>query len=129
MSRYAKIMILIAVISIFMLVLVACGSGASQPAQSPAVTQAEQAPAATSASGGGAPAVTSASSGGASAQDGASLLQDRCTACHGIDRVTQTKKDAGQWEQTVSRMIGHGAQLSDAEKATLVAYLAKTYGP
>jgi len=29
----------------------------------------------------------------------------------------------------VTRMIGNGAQLTEAEKTVLVDYLAKTYGP
>jgi hypothetical protein len=35
---------------------------------------------------------------------------------------------SAQWDQTVTIMIGKGAQLTDAEKQALVEYLAKTYG-
>jgi mono/diheme cytochrome c family protein len=65
----------------------------------------------------------------APAQDGATLLETRCSACHSVDRPKQVTKTAGEWEQTVDRMIGHGAQLNDAEKSALVEYLAQNYGP
>lgn len=60
--------------------------------------------------------------------DGASLLQARCTRCHTLDRVQQASKSAAEWETTVARMRGKGAQLSDAEAQTLIRHLAETYG-
>jgi hypothetical protein len=64
-----------------------------------------------------------------SSQGGATLLESRCSVCHSADRARQAQKTPDQWEQTVSRMIGKGAKLTAAEKAALVDYLAKTYGP
>jgi cytochrome c5 len=64
-----------------------------------------------------------------SAGDGAALLEERCTVCHGLERTTQAQKTYDEWEQTVTRMIGHGAELPEDEQATLVEYLAATYGP
>jgi mono/diheme cytochrome c family protein len=61
-------------------------------------------------------------------QDGAALLQERCSVCHSTDRVTQAKKTKAEWDTTVTRMVGKGAQLSDAEKQILVDYLAANYG-
>jgi len=61
--------------------------------------------------------------------DGATLVQDRCTKCHTLERVTSAKKNADQWTQTVNRMISNGAQLTDQEKQVVIDYLAKTYGP
>ena len=63
------------------------------------------------------------------ALDGAQLLQARCATCHNLNRVTQEKGAAAEWEQTVTRMVRKGAKLTDGEKATLVEYLAKTYAP
>jgi mono/diheme cytochrome c family protein len=68
----------------------------------------------------------------APATEGASLLEARCTACHSIDRidrVKQAKKTRDQWAQTVTRMVGKGAQLNAAEQSTAIDYLSKTYGP
>ena len=65
----------------------------------------------------------------APAIDGATLLETRCSTCHSTDRATQLTKTADGWEETVTRMVGNGAELTDAEKAVLVEYLAQNYGP
>jgi cytochrome c2 len=64
----------------------------------------------------------------APAIDGATLLETRCSTCHSTDRATQLTKTSDEWEQTVTRMIGNGAQLTDAEKVVLVDYLTEAYG-
>jgi hypothetical protein len=65
----------------------------------------------------------------APAGDAAALVQNRCTVCHNLSRVTQAKKTRDQWAQTVTQMVGKGAQLSAAEQTTVIDYLSKTYGP
>lgn len=64
---------------------------------------------------------------GGSTLDGQTLMQQRCSVCHSLDRVTSTQKTLDQWTVTVNRMIAHGAQLNPAEEQTLVAYLAANY--
>ena len=66
--------------------------------------------------------------GAAASGNGQELLNARCTGCHDLTRVEDTKADASGWESTVERMQSKGAQLSDEEKKTLVEYLAATYG-
>jgi hypothetical protein len=61
--------------------------------------------------------------------DGETLLQERCTECHGLERTTSAQKTRAEWEDTVTRMVNRGAELSDAEKTVLVDYLAENYGP
>ena len=63
------------------------------------------------------------------APDGATLLNDRCTLCHSLARVTSQHNSADQWTRIVSRMIQNGAQLTPTEQTILVDYLAKSYGP
>ena len=63
------------------------------------------------------------------AGDGAALLEERCTVCHGLDRTTSKQKTREEWEKTVVRMVNKGAQLNEEEQAILIAYLAETYGP
>lgn len=63
------------------------------------------------------------------AMGSAALLEARCSTCHSISKATQARKTLEEWDQTVTRMIGKGAQLTDAEKAALIEYLARTYGP
>ncbi|MFH0803424.1 MAG: hypothetical protein V2A78_13705 [bacterium] len=101
-GRYKRtIVVLIAAWLIMMALLVACNSGSSKPAQAP-------------------PSATPA-------PDGATLLETRCSACHSADKPKQARKTRDQWEQTVTDMIGKGAQLTEAEKKVLVDYLANTY--
>lgn len=61
--------------------------------------------------------------------DGAVLLEQRCTTCHDLNRSTQAQKTREEWEQTVVRMVGKGAQLDEEEQVILIDYLAETYGP
>jgi cytochrome c5 len=68
---------------------------------------------------------TSASGGSASV--GQALMQDRCSVCHSLERVTSAQKTADQWKVSVDRMINNGAQLSPQEEQTLVIYLAQNY--
>ena len=61
--------------------------------------------------------------------DGAALLNERCTVCHNLNRVTSKKYSTDQWNQVVSKMIQNGAQLSSVEQKVLVSYLTENYGP
>jgi cytochrome c-type biogenesis protein CcmH/NrfF len=68
-------------------------------------------------------------SGSSTTADGQTLMNTRCNKCHSLDRVTSAHKTADQWNQTVTKMISNGAQLTSDEQKVLVDYLAKTYGP
>jgi hypothetical protein len=61
--------------------------------------------------------------------EGAALLEERCTVCHTLDLVKRAAKTAEDWQATVDRMKGKGAQLNDEEIRILVEYLAATYKP
>jgi len=61
------------------------------------------------------------------ALDPEALLQERCSTCHGLERVTSVTKSADDWRKTVVRMVAKGASLSDAEIEALVEYLAQKY--
>ena len=56
-------------------------------------------------------------------------MQQSCTVCHSVGRITSAQKTAAQWKQTVDKMINNGAKLSPAEEQTLINYLAQTYHP
>lgn len=60
---------------------------------------------------------------------GAELLQERCTSCHGLDRVERESYSQAEWDASVERMRGYGAELTDDEAQTLVEYLVENYGP
>ena len=61
------------------------------------------------------------------ALDARALVQERCTQCHDLARIDQARKSPEQWQATVDRMIAHGARLSRAEEAAVVAYLTETH--
>jgi thiosulfate/3-mercaptopyruvate sulfurtransferase len=56
--------------------------------------------------------------------DGETLVSERCTACHGLDRVHKARKDKAGWEETVDRMIRKGAKLNDSERQAVIDYLS-----
>jgi hypothetical protein len=59
--------------------------------------------------------------------DGQSLVQERCTKCHDLGRVTQANKTEEEWKSTVERMVSKGANLNSAEQEAVIQYLADTY--
>jgi cbb3-type cytochrome oxidase cytochrome c subunit len=59
--------------------------------------------------------------------EGRALLEERCTRCHDLARVEGARKTEEEWKATVERMVGKGAQLSQAEQEAVVKYLAETY--
>jgi len=61
--------------------------------------------------------------------DGAALLEQRCAVCHPSARPKSKQKTPEQWETTVTRMMGKGAQLTSEEKKELIEYMSKTYKP
>jgi mono/diheme cytochrome c family protein len=67
----------------------------------------------------------SSSSGGSSG--GQALMQQRCSVCHSLERITTSHKTADQWKTTVDHMINNGAQLTPQEEQTLISYLAQNY--
>ena len=93
---------------VLLAMLAACGGSSEEPTQAPPPDTAvpEQSP----------------------DQEGEALLEARCSTCHSADRSKQATKTRDEWDQTVSRMIDKGAQLTEAEKAVLVDYLTEMYG-
>jgi cytochrome c5 len=59
--------------------------------------------------------------------DGETLLNERCTRCHNLNRVTSKSASADEWKRIVENMIGKGATLSDEEKLVLIDYLSSEY--
>ena len=61
----------------------------------------------------------------APAADGAVLLTTRCQVCHDARLIEQQRLDRTGWAREVDKMIGWGAVLTDAERETLIAHLAR----
>lgn len=53
------------------------------------------------------------------------LVRERCTVCHDPGRICRNlgKKDASAWAQTVKRMVGNGAKLSEVEQKSVAEFL------
>lgn len=54
---------------------------------------------------------------------GKSLVEQRCTLCHGLDRAAGTKRARAEWNAIVSQMIVLGTPLSSDEAKTVTSYL------
>jgi thiosulfate/3-mercaptopyruvate sulfurtransferase len=57
------------------------------------------------------------------ALDGKKLVEERCTRCHDTTRIYREKRDEAFWQNTIARMIEHGAKLNDAEREAVIRYL------
>lgn len=65
--------------------------------------------------------------GAAASKDARGLFEQKCSACHSIEKPKSQKKTKAEWHATVLRMRGHGAALTDEDVGAIVDYLAKTY--
>lgn len=62
----------------------------------------------------------------AGAIDAKALIADRCTRCHGIERVLTHHFDRAGWKKTTDRMRRrYFAPIDDEEQAAIVDYLTE----
>lgn len=59
--------------------------------------------------------------------DGQALVQERCSECHPVTRVTEASKTREAWQQTVERMLANGARLDEAQQQAVIEYLAEAH--
>lgn len=52
------------------------------------------------------------------------FVRARCVTCHGADLIQQQRLGRAGWERELDKMIRWGAVVPDAERGTLVEYLA-----
>lgn len=52
-----------------------------------------------------------------------------CGSCHSPEKATSLHQSSQDWENTVSKMANMGAQATDEEFNSIVAYLSKNFGP
>ena len=60
---------------------------------------------------------------------GRSLVSTQCAKCHALDVALSKRMTPGEWSAIVKTMIGLGAPITDADAATIAAYLGQHYGP
>lgn len=61
------------------------------------------------------------------ALDGKTLVEERCTGCHSLERTTGASKTKEEWKTTVERMVSKGADLDAEEQEVVIEYLSATY--
>jgi sulfite oxidase len=65
----------------------------------------------------------------ASIDAGAATYKRACLACHDEDIIAQQKLTPTGWTRSVEKMMRWGANVTDADKPSLVDYLASRFGP
>jgi hypothetical protein len=56
-------------------------------------------------------------------------VEASCYPCHSADILVQQRLTEKQWTATVEKMIRWGAEVKESDKAAMIAYLAKNFGP
>jgi cytochrome c5 len=59
-------------------------------------------------------------------EEGLQILNSSCTSCHEASVITQPRPKA-DWQPIIERMRANGANISDPDAKTLLAYLIKNY--
>ena len=59
--------------------------------------------------------------------DGKALAEERCAECHPYSRVEAAAKTPEEWKSNVERMVRNGAQLNEAEQASVIEYLSEAF--
>ena len=63
------------------------------------------------------------------AGEGRSAVLAACVGCHDLNQAVALRGDEAAWGSVVDRMIQYGAQLPEADRAGVVGYLARNFGP
>jgi len=64
-----------------------------------------------------------------STADAKKAVENGCLSCHQEDMLQQQRLTKAQWEKTVTKMAGWGANIEEADKPGIVASLSEQYGP
>ncbi len=54
-------------------------------------------------------------------------LIKNCKGCHEVERSVSKRQDKDGWSGTMTKMVGLGMKISEADHAIIVEYLAKNY--
>jgi competence ComEA-like helix-hairpin-helix protein len=60
---------------------------------------------------------------------GRAEFESACGHCHSLERSTDLRLTAAQWQAVVDDMVGRGALASSDDVQRIVAYLARHFGP
>ncbi len=62
------------------------------------------------------------------ADAGKAAFEKICTTCHDADQAVNAKRTRAEWERVVDEMVTKGANGTDKEMESIIAYLTKSYG-
>jgi cytochrome c5 len=57
------------------------------------------------------------------------IVSNSCAECHGLNSITEQRKDEAGWRATVKDMVRLGAKLEEKDVQGVVSYLVKNFGP
>lgn len=60
---------------------------------------------------------------------GKAAVEAACYTCHSADLLVQQRLNEKQWTASIDKMIRWGAVVEEKEKAVMIAYLTKHFGP
>lgn len=55
--------------------------------------------------------------------EGKSLYENKCAACHPIERSLAVQADRAKWQSTINQMIAKGAKIDKAQVEPILGYL------
>jgi cytochrome c5 len=61
--------------------------------------------------------------------EGKAIATEFCQDCHKLSNLTASRKTPDDWHDTVQTMMDRGARIPPDKVDTLIAYLAKNFGP
>ena len=56
-------------------------------------------------------------------------IKAACTQCHNASRITEQHLTRQQWAAQLKKMEGLGAVIPDADRAAMLNYLTRNFGP
>ncbi|MGA8538636.1 MAG: hypothetical protein WB566_04010 [Terriglobales bacterium] len=56
-------------------------------------------------------------------------IKATCTNCHNVSRITEQHLTRQQWSEQLKKMEGLGAVIPDSDRAAMLNYLTKNFGP
>jgi competence ComEA-like helix-hairpin-helix protein len=63
-----------------------------------------------------------------SSLDGQEVFLNRCSNCHGTERVLVAPRTRKGWEGVLAEMVNNGAQLEAGESEAILAFLTERHG-
>ena len=56
-------------------------------------------------------------------------VQAACTQCHTVANITKKPRTRAEWSKVLDKMTGYGADVEDKDRAAILDYLTKNFGP